>query len=205
MNWGSFLSTFGLVFVAELGDKTQLAVITQTCRYRRPFPVFVGGASSLVLVTALGVVGGQVLRTFVPQDVIRIVAALAFVVMGVLIWREATRTGVKVANGEELGCEVSSLASQDGLWDWRAFSSTATLLFFAELGDKTQLAVMGLACRRLAPWVIFAGGALALVLVTAIGVVGGYHLRRWLPERLLLKASSVLFLVMGGLMGAGVF
>ena len=58
MNWSSLLSAFGLIFVAELGDKTQLAVMTQTCKFRRPWPVFFGASLALTAVTALGAVGG---------------------------------------------------------------------------------------------------------------------------------------------------
>ncbi len=54
MNWNLLLSTFGLVFLAELGDKTQLMVVTQVCKYRRPWPVFAGASLALVAVTALG-------------------------------------------------------------------------------------------------------------------------------------------------------
>ena len=92
MNWSALLSAFGLVFIAELGDKTQLAVMTQTCKFRRPWPVFLGGSLALTAVTALGAVGGGVLGEFVPAIVIRLVAAAAFVVMGVLIWREAAKS-----------------------------------------------------------------------------------------------------------------
>ena len=49
MNWSALLSAFGLVFIAELGDKTQLAVMTQTCKFRRPWPVFFGGSLALSL------------------------------------------------------------------------------------------------------------------------------------------------------------
>ena len=54
MNWSSLLSTFGLIFIAELGDKTQLAVVTQTCKFRSPWAVFAGGSLALTAVTAVG-------------------------------------------------------------------------------------------------------------------------------------------------------
>jgi len=79
------------------------------------------------------------------------------------------------------------------------------LLFFAELGDKTQLAVLGLTCKQSSPWPVFAGGALALISVTALGVIGGRQLCKLIPEQLLLKISAVAFVVMGGLMGLGIF
>jgi putative Ca2+/H+ antiporter (TMEM165/GDT1 family) len=200
-------STFGLIFVAELGDKTQLAVIAQTCKYRCTWPVFLGGSIALTVITALGVVGGQALGYMIPERAIRLVAALAFVLMGGLIWREATKTSVD-ATAEGAACDVDnaseSAANQRKLWDWKAFGTTFTLLFFAELGDKTQLAVLGLASRQATPWAVFAGGALALTIVTALGVLGGQQLTRLIPEHLLLKISAIAFVIMGGLIGLGI-
>jgi len=85
MFWKAFLSTFGLLLLAELGDKTQLAVIAQVCKFNRPWAVFLGATLALAIVTALVVVG-QALTTIVPEAILRKVAAAAFVVMGVLMW-----------------------------------------------------------------------------------------------------------------------
>ena len=203
MDWGTLLSTFGLVFIAELGDKTQLAVVTQTCKYRRPWAVFLGASIALTGVTAIGAIGGQVLGQFVPAWVLRAVAALAFAVMGFFVGREALKT----APDEALCAECELPTENDETrhsWDWTVFGSTFGLLFVAELGDKTQLAVFSLAGQHSAPWIVFAGGALALTLVTALGVVGGEGLCRIIPERILLWVSALAFAVMGLLMGLGV-
>ena len=97
MDWLALASTFGLVFLAEMGDKTQLAVVTQTCKYGRPWAVFAGATLGLVSVTALGVAGGQILGRFVPPSVLQAVASAAFVVMGLLIALEASRTASGIA------------------------------------------------------------------------------------------------------------
>jgi putative Ca2+/H+ antiporter (TMEM165/GDT1 family) len=201
VNWGAWLSSFGLVFLAELGDKTQLAVVSQTCKYRRPWPVFVGGSLALSVVTALGVAGGRVLGVIIPQATIHMIAAGAFVVMGLLIWREATKSDVDAACEylEDAECDLRPAA-----WDWKAFGATFSLLFLAEIGDKTQLAVLSLATGETSPWMIFAGGSLALTGVTAIAVLGGQKLCEWIPERLLLRLSAAAFVVMGVLMAVGV-
>jgi putative Ca2+/H+ antiporter (TMEM165/GDT1 family) len=83
-----FLSTFALLFVAELGDKTQLAVVSMTAKHKMPISVFVGAALALVAVTLLGVIGGEALTRFIPEMVLRKAAAVLFVVMGVLMWFE---------------------------------------------------------------------------------------------------------------------
>jgi putative Ca2+/H+ antiporter (TMEM165/GDT1 family) len=88
MDWKVLLSTLGLLFVAELGDKTQLAVISMTCKYGKPWTVFTGATLALALVTLLGVLGGQALVSVVSPSVLRKVSAVAFVVMGLLMWFE---------------------------------------------------------------------------------------------------------------------
>ena len=206
MDWSALVSTFGLIFVAELGDKTQLAVVTQTCKYRCPLPVFLGGSIALTAVTALGAVGGQALGYLIPEVVSRTIAGVAFVVMGALVWRESLkRDDEGTATDADCACEDALFASASRpWWDWKAFGSTLTLLFVAELGDKTQLAVLGLASKQLTPWLVFAGGALALTIVTALGVIGGQQLCKLIPERLLLKISAGAFALMGGLLAMGI-
>lgn len=198
VSWQAFFSTFGLVFLAELGDKTQLAVMTQTCKFRSPWSVFLGGSLALTGVTALGAAGGQLLGTVLPAAALRYMAGAAFGVMGMLIWREAAKLQPEGHCEPLIECHEVARA-----WDWRAFGTTFSLLFLAELGDKTQLAVLGLASKQPSPWLIFAGGSLALTAVTALGVIGGQQLCRWIPQQLLLKISAGAFVVMGALMGLG--
>jgi putative Ca2+/H+ antiporter (TMEM165/GDT1 family) len=206
MDWSALVAAFGLVFVAELGDKTQLAVITQTCKYRRPWAVFWGASLALAAVTLIGALGGELLGRLIPQSLLRVIAAIAFVVMGILIGREASKSGRgMIGDACELApeggdaCEPSSMAQ-----NWKAFGSTFGLLFVAELGDKTQLSVLSLAGKYGAPWLVFLGGSAALTAVTALGAIGGQGLCSLIPERVILWVSAVAFVVMGILMGVGV-
>lgn len=80
------LSTFALLFVAELGDKTQLAVISMTAKHKMPLVIFLGATLALAAVTGLGVLGGATLTRYVPEMILRKVAAALFVVMGLLMW-----------------------------------------------------------------------------------------------------------------------
>lgn len=81
-----FLSTFALLFVAELGDKTQLAVISMTAKHKMPLWVFLGASLALIAVTAIGVLGGQLLMRVIPETLLHKIAAVLFVGMGVLMW-----------------------------------------------------------------------------------------------------------------------
>jgi putative Ca2+/H+ antiporter (TMEM165/GDT1 family) len=81
-----FWLTFVTLFLAELGDKTQLAVISLTSRTKEPYWVLAGAVLALACVTLLGVLLGETLVRFVPESVIKKIAAAAFVLIGVLMF-----------------------------------------------------------------------------------------------------------------------
>jgi len=82
MDWKVFLTTFGTIFLAELGDKTQLAAIMMTSKTKLPLSVFMGASLALCLVTLVGVLLGEGLIAVIPQNILTKVAALAFVAIG---------------------------------------------------------------------------------------------------------------------------
>ncbi len=86
MDWKIALTTFGALFLAEMGDKTQLAVMTLTASSRKPWAVFLGGSLALVVVTGLGVLLGGVVTRWVPAGVLTKGAAVLFVAIGVWTW-----------------------------------------------------------------------------------------------------------------------
>jgi putative Ca2+/H+ antiporter (TMEM165/GDT1 family) len=86
MDWKVFAATFLAIFIAELGDKTQLAAISMTSETGKPLSVFLGAVLALALVTLIGVVLGRAIMEFIPEIYIRRGAALLFVVIGILIW-----------------------------------------------------------------------------------------------------------------------
>ena len=85
MEWKTLLTTFGVLFLAELGDKTQLAVITMSADSKSPLSVFVGAALALVLVSLLGVVFGALLGQYIPTEWLQRIVAVAFIVIGILM------------------------------------------------------------------------------------------------------------------------
>jgi Ca2+/H+ antiporter, TMEM165/GDT1 family len=82
MDWRIFFTTFGTIFLAELGDKTQLAAIMMTSKTGRPLSVFGGAVMALALVTLIGVLVGEGLTSIVPQHILKKAAALAFIIIG---------------------------------------------------------------------------------------------------------------------------
>ena len=86
IDWKVFASTFGLLFLAEIGDKTQLAVISMCSKSSKPLTVFLASVLALAAVTALGVLFGTGITALFPRIWIKRVAALVFVVIGVLVF-----------------------------------------------------------------------------------------------------------------------
>jgi len=85
MDWKIFGSAFITLLLAELGDKTQLAVITMTASTESKLSVFIGASLALVVVTALGVLIGGVLSAWIPTEWLQRIVAVAFIVIGVLM------------------------------------------------------------------------------------------------------------------------
>jgi putative Ca2+/H+ antiporter (TMEM165/GDT1 family) len=85
MDWRVFLTTLGVIFLAEMGDKTQLAAMTMAAQSKKPWAVFIGASLALVFVSAIGVVVGGTLGHYLPIIWIKRAAAVAFIVIGVLI------------------------------------------------------------------------------------------------------------------------
>lgn len=85
MDWKIFTTAFLTLFLAELGDKTQLAVITMTANTESKLSVFLGASLALVAVTLLGVVFGGILSQYVPTEWLQRIVAVAFIVIGILM------------------------------------------------------------------------------------------------------------------------
>ena len=87
MNLTLLLSTFATVFLAELGDKTQLATVAISGTSKRPLAVFIGSSSALVLASLIGAIAGGSLSTVVPADWLQLMASLGFLAIGLkLLW-----------------------------------------------------------------------------------------------------------------------
>ena len=85
MDFRVLLTTFGIIFLAEMGDKTQLAAMTMSAQTKRPWAVFIGASLALTAVSAIGVAVGGVVGDYVPLIWVKRVAAVAFIVIGLLM------------------------------------------------------------------------------------------------------------------------
>ena len=85
MDWKLFGTAFLTLFLAELGDKTQLAVITMTAKTDSKLSIFLGASLALILVTLIGVLVGGVLAEYIPTEWLQRIVASAFIVIGILM------------------------------------------------------------------------------------------------------------------------
>jgi putative Ca2+/H+ antiporter (TMEM165/GDT1 family) len=85
MDWRVFLTTFGIIFLAEMGDKTQIAAMTMAAEKKRPWEVFIAASLALAAVSAIGVIVGATLGQYLPLLWIKRVAGSAFIVIGILV------------------------------------------------------------------------------------------------------------------------
>ncbi len=170
---GIALSAFALLFVAEMGDKTQLTAMTLATRYRAR-PVAIGVCGAFLVLNLLAVLVGQVLFRYVPQKAVLLAAGLLFLAFAWTSWQ--------VSGEEDDDARPSDARS--------AILASFLMIFMAELGDKTQLA---LAASSGAPWSVFAGATLALWSVSLIGIFVGATLLRNVPTALMHRAAAVLF------------
>jgi putative Ca2+/H+ antiporter (TMEM165/GDT1 family) len=184
------LSTFGLIFLAEFGDKSQLVCMTLAARYRHA-PVLLGAVAAFLVLNSLAVVFGAGIAQWIPEKVLAGVVAVLFGVFGIksLLTREEDE------DGDE------GIAGKPG---HGIFVTTFTMLFLAEMGDKTQIAVAGLAVT-LDPLAVWVGASLALITTSALGVWAGVTLLKRIPIHRLHQASGVFFLLLAAFAAYRVF
>lgn len=166
---------FGVVFLAELPDKTALAGLMLGTRYRASY-VFAGVAAAFAVHVALAIAAGSVL-TLLPH---RLVQA----VVGVLFLLGAAMLLLKKDDGEE---EVKPPADQSF---WKVSGAGFMLILVAEFGDLTQIMTANLAARYDNPLSVGVGAVLALWAVAAIGILGGRTLMKYVPLRLITKVAA---------------
>lgn len=179
--FSALLLSFVVIFVAELGDKSQLMAMTFALRYK--WYVVIGGITAATALThLLSVAVGHFLGLSIPTNLISIVAGIAFVVFG--LW---TLRGDSLSEDEETRASKVTRS---------AFIAIASAFFLAELGDKTMLATVTLATDS--NWVgVWIGSTVGMVAADALAIVVGAVLGKHLPERVIRFGAAILFFVFG--------
>jgi putative Ca2+/H+ antiporter (TMEM165/GDT1 family) len=171
------LSSFGIVALAELGDKTQLTVICLSAN-RKSKSVFTGAVLAFALVDGVSALIGGSIAAIISTQWIGIGAGVAFLIFGVYSL---------LSKSEEVVVNESS----------RTLAHSFSLIALMELGDKTQLSAVALAAEYDAPLMVFIGVMLALALLTGIGIAVGALISRYIPMRYVKIGSGLVFIAFG--------
>lgn len=182
MWWESAGVSLALVAVAEIGDKSQLVCMALAARHGRALPVLYGAVAAFGLLNAAAVLFGAALTAWLPQTWVLAGMAALFAAFGVHALLHAARD--EDAAADEIGGR--------GL-----FATAFAMIFLAELGDKTQLAVAGLAGLYPAT-AVWLGATAALALTSAAATVAGRTVLRRLPLTWLRRLAGTLFLTLSG-------
>ncbi|OBG23449.1 TMEM165/GDT1 family protein [Mycobacterium sp. 852002-51057_SCH5723018] len=174
------LLTLGVVFLAELGDRSQLITMTFALRYRW-WVVLSGVAIAAFLVHGVSVSVGHFLGTTLPARPMAFASAAAFLVFAVWAWREGTADEETVATDREPRFALLTVVSS---------------FVLAEMSDKTSLATVTLASNH--DWTgVWIGSTLGMVLADGLAIGAGTLLHQRLPAKLLHTLASLLFLIFG--------
>ena len=172
------LSTFALIAFAEIGDKSQLVCMTLATRHRH-WPVLLGATTAFVILNVLAVLFGAGIAAWVPERIMAGIVAVIFAAFGI---------HALLNQGDEDTEEVTEKPGHG------IFITTMLLILVAEFGDKTQIAVAGLA-GSMDPVPVWVGATIALVMVSAIGVWAGRTVLQRLPVHWLHRAGGGIFLI----------
>ncbi|MFI9820838.1 TMEM165/GDT1 family protein [Streptomyces sp. NPDC052013] len=173
---------FGVVFLAELPDKTALAGLVLGTRYRASY-VFAGVAAAFALHVALAVAAGSVL-TLLPQQIVHALTGVLFLAGAAMLL---------LKKDEDEG-EVRKPENQSF---WKVSGAGFMLILVAEFGDLTQIMTANLAARYDDPLSVGLGAVLALWAVAGLGIVGGKALMKRVPLRLITQIAALLMLGLG--------
>jgi putative Ca2+/H+ antiporter (TMEM165/GDT1 family) len=173
------LNSFGLVALAEMGDKTQLLAFILAARFKKPWPILAGIFVATVLNHGLASWVGLLVADFVSQETLRWILALTFIAFG--IW-------ILVPDKEE---ELQSQKS------WGAFLTTLVAFFLAEMGDKTQLATVALAARYQDLLWVSVGTTLGMLFSNGLAVFFGPWVTQKIPFKVIRIVTALLFFVFG--------
>jgi putative Ca2+/H+ antiporter (TMEM165/GDT1 family) len=174
----AFVTSLVIVFLAEMGDKTQLLAMAFAARFRWQtvlWGVFAATAANHLCAVYIG----KYLTSIIPLDYIKIAAALSFILFG--LW---TLRGDK-------------LEDEDKKFNFSPFWTVAAAFFLAEMGDKTQLATVTLAAEFNAIVPVWIGTTMGMVLADGVGIIVGIVLHKKLPEKQIKWFAALVFIAFG--------
>ncbi len=182
-----FVGAFIMVFLAEMGDKSQLIAMTLATRYSLKV-VLAGVVLATLVNNGLAVLAGYYLQASVDLEIVQIAASGAFILFG--IWKLFSR---EVESPQEPAALKKNF--------WAPLATVTSILFLAEIGDKTQLATFAYVVNYGSPVQTLLGVTAGMVLADLIGIMAGNYLSRILRKKNLLRWLSASIFILIGIIG----
>lgn len=174
-----FIEAFLLIFIAEMGDKTQIMAMAFATQYKI-VPILIGVSIGSFLNHGLAIMLGSMLTQFIPLEALQLVAGVLFVTFGLL--------SLSIAEKEEDGLNNKKMG---------AVMTVALAFFLGELGDKTQLTALTLSTQSIFPFLTLMGTVSGMVVVSSIGIFIGAKLGDKIPEPVIRVGAFLIFMVFG--------
>jgi putative Ca2+/H+ antiporter (TMEM165/GDT1 family) len=185
-------TVFGLVFLAELPDKTALAGLVLGTRYR-PLYVFTGAAGAFLVHVVLAIAAGSVLA-LLPHRLLQAVVAALFLLGAVIMLRgRHGGDGEGEEEDEHLGLKPGTAPTFP-----RVAATAFLVILVAEFGDLTQILTANLAAKYHDPLAVGIGATVALWAVAGLAIVGGRGLLRLVPLTVITRAAAAIMLILAG-------
>ena len=188
--------TFGAIFVVELPDKTFLATLVLSTKYRPAF-VWIGVGLAFLVQTLIAVALGKA-AAFLPSDLVHVLAGLMFLIGSAILLREARSHATEEEEADE-AVAADEHHTGDQLPVVRQVLAAFLVLFAAEWGDLSQLLTLSLVAKYDDPVSVFLGAWGALLTVSALAVIVGRVLLRFVPIHVLHYVGAGVCLVLAGL------
>lgn len=182
MSLSSAVTAFAVLFLAELGDKSQLIAMSLAHRHRAA-PVLAGILAAFAALNLLAVAVGAALYELVPSYAVLTVAGVLFLGFGWHLWWAGAEEADEEADVKRSG--------------WGVALASFALIFVAEMGDKTQIALVAMAAATGETWATFLGATAALWAVSILGVAVGATLLRRIPALWVHRGAALLFAAFG--------
>ena len=173
------IQAFALIFIAEMGDKTQIMAMAFATRYKIK-DILIGVMIGSFLNHGLAILLGSVLTQFIPIEALQLVAGVLFIAFGLL--------SLSIAEDEEENMKSSQ---------YGAIATVALAFFLGELGDKTQLTALTLSTQSAIPALTLLGTVTGMVVVSSIGIFVGAKLGNKIPEHIIRMGAFVIFMAFG--------
>jgi putative Ca2+/H+ antiporter (TMEM165/GDT1 family) len=207
MDIAVFLIVYGILFIGELGDKTQLIVFNLALEYKKFYKVGIGATLGFAVIVTIGILFGSLITEFIPLGFISLISGLLFIAIGLIELRNIKSLYLnerslksdyknKQNNGEKEEIESKDVAKFAWLKK-NPYIAGFGFIFLMELGDKTQLLTITLASIYAAPIEVWLGAFLALTSVAWIGIFAGAAIAKKVPKFYLKVVAVSIFILVG--------